>query len=181
MKQRPVRVFRCWRSRESLGPCGAQMVLWQLIKRSEPRPSEGVKKSKPRKIATFPQPEASWEALQRVLTVRLMVSYPPTRSCCRFPAFFHTISGSGPYHLSNTPPTHGHHIFDQHRLLHHKRLPIFDAHQIAVIPRDRAEALADLALFGKQVTSFRQRAKLRAVTQQCRHTPFKLSRDIHHK
>src|ERR1039457_4530242 len=35
--------------------------------------------------------EASLEALQSILTGRLMISYPPTRSRFRIPAFLHTF------------------------------------------------------------------------------------------
>src|ERR1035438_6717141 len=58
-------------------------------------PSEGVRKSKPQKNAGFPQLEASLEALQRVLTGRLMIAYPPTGSGFPFSAIPHTFSGSG--------------------------------------------------------------------------------------
>jgi hypothetical protein len=54
-------------------------------------PLEAVKKSKPPKNATFPQLEASQEALQRVLARRPMLSNPPTGSWCRFLAFFHSF------------------------------------------------------------------------------------------
>src|ERR1035441_7971282 len=54
---------------------------------------------------TCAQLEASLEALQRVLTGRLMISYPPTQSCFRIQAFLHTISGSGIHPANNFPPS----------------------------------------------------------------------------
>jgi len=49
---------------------------------------EAVKKSKQPKNATFPQLEASQEALQRVLARRPMLSYPPTGSWSDFWHYF---------------------------------------------------------------------------------------------
>src|SRR5215467_8217834 len=59
-------------------------------------------------------------------------------------------------------------------LLHHERLAVFDARQVAVEARHSGKPLADLLLAREQADSLAGLAVLRAVAEQCRHPSFEL-------
>ena len=53
-----------------------------------------------------------------------------------------------------SPPAHRHHVVHPHCLLHHERLAILHADQVAVEARDGAQPLANLLLLRKQFRAF---------------------------